>query len=157
MFYSKIKVVADSATGKAVSCKENSEWGFVRLEQVRTVINKNGFTDKKVVSMLLKGKVEELSANGYYAGQEIPGTLIVEESLMPFDTNSPERDLKVAGDTGIICKKGDNPIYRKTFYTPVENAQDIQLIQHTNTEELRETWAAQTSKPLSANTDFDNL
>jgi hypothetical protein len=157
MFYSKIKVVADSATGNAVSSKDGSEWGYVRLEQVRTVINKNGFTDKKVVSMLLKGKVEELSANGYYVGQELPGTLIVEESLMPFDTASPERDLKVAGDTGIICKKGDNPIYRKTFYTPIDNAQDIQLIQHTNTEELREAWAAQTAKPLSANTDFDNL
>lgn len=157
MFYSKIKVVADSATGNAVSSKDGSEWGYVRLEQVRTVINKNGFTDKKVVSMLLKGKVEELSANGYYVGQELPGTLIVEESLMPFDTATPERDLKVAGDTGIICKKGDNPIYRKIFYTAIDHAEDIQQIQHTNTEELREAYAVTKTKTLSANTNFDNL
>lgn len=158
MFYSKVKVVADELTGKViVESQNNSEWGYVRLEQQRTEINKKGFVENKVVSILMKGKIEDLKKSNFTAGQELPGTIYIVESLEPFDDFNPERDLKIAGETGIVCKKDGKPIYRKNFYTPADNAPDGERIQHTNVDELQAAFAAQKSKALSANTDFDNL
>jgi hypothetical protein len=45
---------------------------------------------------------------GFYAGQELPGTIVIEESLTPFNKKAPERDLKIAGETGIVCRVGDS-------------------------------------------------
>jgi hypothetical protein len=63
------------------------------------------------------------------------------ESFQPFNQENPDRDLKIAGDTGVICRVDDEPIYRQTFYTTNENAVD-ELIMHTNANEIREVQAA---------------
>jgi hypothetical protein len=47
-------------------------------------------------------------------------------------------DLKYAGKTGVVCRFFDEPIYRQSFYTENVNEQD-ELIQHTNTDEIRES------------------
>jgi hypothetical protein len=155
---SKVKVVADELSGKVIVVSQNNpEWGYVRLEQQRTEINKNGFVDNKNVSILMKGRVTDLEKSNFVAGQELPGTIYIVEQLSPFDTEYPDRDLKIAGETGIICKKDGKSIYRKTFYTPVDNAPDGERIQHDNVEELRAAYAVEKSKAISANTDFDNL
>ena len=155
---SKVKVVADELSGEVIVVSQNNpEWGYVRLEQQRTEINKNGFVDNKIVSILMKGRVSDLQKSNFTAGQELPGTIYIVEQLVPFDNEYPDRDLKIAGETGIICRKDGKPIYRKTFYTPVDNAPDGERIQHDNVEELRAAYAAEKSKAISANTDFDNL
>jgi hypothetical protein len=154
---SKVKVVKDAATEAViVTSTNNSEYGYVRLEQSRTVIDDNGFLRIKPVSTLIHGTVTELKAAGFYAGQELPGNLVIRESLEPFNTKNSERDLKIAGDTGIICSVEGQPIYRKTIYSAASNAEDV-LIKHDNVDELRTAFAAKSVPALTPNTDFDNL
>ena len=154
---SKVKVVAD-ATGAVITVSENNpEYGYVRLEQVRTMIDDNGFLRRKSVSTLVHGTVTELQLAGFYAGQELPGTIVVTESLEPFNKTNPERDFKVAGATGILCTIGGQPIYRKTSYSASSNAEDT-LIKHDNIEQLRAAYATQsTSVANSPNLNFDTI
>jgi hypothetical protein len=154
---SKVKVVALDETGLVINqSKSNPEYGYVRVEQTRTMVDDNGFLRRKNVSTLIHGTMDELSATNFYAGQELPGAIVIKESLEPFNAKNPERDLKIAGETGIICKVGDSPIYRKTVYTPASNVQD-ELIQHDNVAELRAAYETSSSSAMTANTDFDNV
>jgi len=53
----KVKVVANATTGAIVNVSENNpEYGFIRLEQVRSVIDDNGFLKNKAISTLLQGE-----------------------------------------------------------------------------------------------------
>lgn len=154
---SKVKVVADATTNSVIVVSPNNpEYGYVRLEQTRTVIDDNGFLRMKPVSTLIHGTMTELKAAGFYAGQELPGNLLIKESLEPFNAKNPERDLKIAGDTGIICSVEGQPIYRKTIYSAASNAEDT-LIKHDNVEQLRNAYAAKTESAITPNTDFENL
>ena len=153
---SKVKVVADATTGAVINVSPNNDdYGYIRVEQARTVIDDNGFLRRKVVSTLVPGLLPDLQAENYYNGQELPGKIIIKESLTPFNEKTPEKDLKIAGDTGIVCKFEGSPIYRKTQYTLASNAEDV-LIKHDNVEELRAAYAVQNSKPqaIKPNTDF---
>ncbi len=48
---SKVKVVADATSNAVIVVSENNaDWGYVRLEQVRTVIDDNGFIARKTMS-----------------------------------------------------------------------------------------------------------
>ena len=67
--------------------------------------------------------------------------IIFKESLTPFDKKNPDRDLKVAGETGITCVQDGAPIYRKNFYTEDEKAIDVTCA-HTNKEEIKAAFAA---------------
>ena len=99
--------------------------------------------------------ISDLQANGYYAGQEIPGNIMIVESLEPFNKKNPERDYKIAGDTGIICKLEGSPIFRKTVYTLAANAEDV-LVKHDNVAELRAAYATQTtSSAVKPSAEFD--
>lgn len=152
---SKVKVVADATSNAVIIVSENNpQWGYVRLEQVRTIIDDNGFINRKTMSCLLKGPVDTLKDSGFYAGQELPGTIVIEESLEPFNKKNPERDYKIAGDTGIICRKEGAPIYRRTKYVPTPNAADGTMVEHTNIEELRAAYATK-SDAIQANTSFE--
>lgn len=154
---STVKVVADATTGAVVRVSEtNPEFSSVRLEQVRTVIGNNNFIERKVVSTLLQGATADLTAMGFYAGQELPGTIVIEESLTPFNKKTPERDLKVAGETGIVCTVGGQPIYRRAVYSTASNAQDT-LIKHDNVEQLRSAYAQANSAGIrnAAGQDFN--
>ena len=92
--------------------------------------------------ILNEGQVEDLLAANYREGEEITGRIIVVESFDAFNPENPDRDLKIAGDTGIICRVDDQPIYRQTFFTPNVNAED-ELIMHTNAEEIKGVQSAQ--------------
>jgi hypothetical protein len=88
--------------------------------------------------------VEDLLACSYRDGSEITGKIVVKESFEPFNTTNPDRDLKIAGDTGVICRVGDQPIYRQSFFTQNLNSVD-ELIMHDNSEEIRDVQVAQRS------------
>ena len=153
----KVKVVADATSGAVImQSPNNPEYGYVRLEQVRTMIDENGFLRRKVVSTLIHGTVSELQLTGFYLGQEMPGAIVIRESLTPFNKNNPERDLKIAGNTGIICTVAGEPIYRKTVYSAASNAED-ELIKHDNIEELRAAFAVKPSSAIKGNMDFDKI
>lgn len=140
---SKVKVVAD-ATGAIVNVSPNNpEYGYVRFEQVKSIIDDNGFLRRRSISTLVHGNVEELQAMNFYSGQELPGAIIIQESLAPFNAKAPQRDLKIAGETGIVCTLDGQPIYRRTMYSAALNAQDT-LVKHDNVEQLRNAYAEQT-------------
>lgn len=138
---SKVTVTADQ-NGNIIGVYPNSpEKGFVRVEQTITVINHKGWLKHSKRSAFIKGLVSDLQKAGFKAGTEIPGKVIIVESLNPFNEENPDRDLKIAGDTGVVCTLDDQPIYRQSFFTPDVNACD-QLIAHNNIDEIREVMQA---------------
>lgn len=154
---SKVVVIADETTGAVVNVSENNpEYGFVKVQQVKSIIDENGFLRRKPISALIPGLVADLKSMNLRPNQEISGRIVIEESLAPFNEKTPERDLKVAGETGIVCRVGGMPIYRRTKFSFNSNAEDT-LIKHDNVEELRAAYDA-TQKPASAvraNEDFN--
>ena len=80
--------------------------------------------------------MEDLKDEGYYLGQELPGKIIIVESLNPANKKDLTRNLKTAGNTGVVCKVNGEPIYRKTIYSIVSNASD-QLVKHDNVDEIK--------------------
>jgi len=139
----KVKVVANATTGSVINVSENNpDYAYVRLEQKRPFIDDNGFLKPRTVSTLIQGNVEDLRDMEFFAGQELEGNIQVKESLEPFSSKYPDRDLKVAGETGIVCTQGGSPIYRKTVYDPTGTKTD-QPVQHDNIEELRAAYEAQ--------------
>jgi len=157
---SKVFVQADE-TGAVINVSENnSEYGYVRVQQTRTMIDDNGFVRRKSITALMPGTIEDLEAMNLYGGQALDGKIVIEESLNPFNKKNPERDLKIAGETGIVCTLGGLPIYRRTVFSFNEGLQD-DLIKHDNVEELRAAYAASMKSNTSAlkqaavNDDFD--
>ena len=147
---SKVVVLGDETTNAVVNVSQNKpEWGYIRVQQIRTMIDDNGFLRRKPVSALIPGTLSELTESGFYAGQQLDGKIVVEESLEAFNAKTPERDLKIAGDTGIVCTIGGLPIYRRTKFTLDSTAQDT-LIKHDNVDQLRSAYANASKANTSA-------
>lgn len=147
---SKVTVAGDATNNLVIIASENNpEYGFVKLEQAKSVIDDNGFLKRKVVSTLIHGNIDELRDMNFSVGQELPGNILIKESLEPFNSKNPNRDIKIAGDTGIVCSFEGNPIYRRTVYSASTNAQDI-FVQHDNVAELRTAYAVSKANNSSA-------
>lgn len=131
-----VRVTANLA-GQVVIANNNNGYGFIRVSQTRMELDeRTGFAKPKEVSALIKGKVEHLELFNYKANQELPGKIVVKESLEPFNTKNPEKDYKMAGKTGIVCCVDGQPIYRNCFYN-VSGTDMDELIAHTNTDAIR--------------------
>lgn len=142
MKQSKVRVTAD-INGNVIGVSQNNpEYGYVRVEQSVTQISEAGWLKPVKRSALIKGKVDDLAQAGFIEGHELSGKIIVKESLTPFNPENPDKDLKIAGQTGVVCRIDDQPIYRQTFYTSNQDAYD-ELITHDNTIEIREVQVAQ--------------
>ena len=152
---SNVKVVANATTGAVVNVSENNpEYGYIRLEQTKAIVDDNGFLKPRTISTLLQGTVEDLQGLSFFAGQEVDGKIQIKESLEPFSQKAPDRDLKKAGETGIICTQGGAPIYRKTVYDMSGSKKDV-FVQHDNVAELRAAYDAQkASGTMKPNADF---
>lgn len=138
---SKVRVMPDASGAVIVQSKNNPDYGYVRLEQIRTLIDdESGFLRRKTVSTLLHGTVEDLQLSGFTANQELPGKVIVQEALEPFNKRDPEREIKKAGETGIVLKLEGNPIYRRTIYTTTPSMEDV-IVKHDNKVELQKAYA----------------
>lgn len=129
-----VKVTANES-GQVVNLSSNPEYGYIRVTQTRTVFE-GGWMRKKNLSAIISGPTADLKAAGFVNGQSLPGNIIVSEQTTPFNAENPEKDLKIAGDTGVICTVGGEPIYRKTFYTEEAGASDITLA-HDNQDEIQ--------------------
>jgi hypothetical protein len=136
----KVQVTANKA-GQVIT-SNNSGYGFIRVSQTRMEIDeRTGFVAPKKVSALIKGKIEHLEMFGYVPNQELPGKIVVKESLEAFNTKNPEKDYKMAGKTGVVCCVDGQPIYRNCFYN-VSGTDTDELIAHTNTDAIREAFAS---------------
>lgn len=141
---SKVTITSDDMGNVITVSQNNPEYGFIRVEQVANQINEDGWFKLSRRSALIKGKVEDLKQANYFGGKELPGKIVIKESLTPFDETNPDRHMKIAGSTGIVCTVDDQPIYRNTFYTTNPNAED-QLIMHDESckQEIRNVQMAQ--------------
>lgn len=137
---SKVKVTADAAGNVIVPSKKNPEWGHIRVEQTRMIIDERGFARRKTVSALIPGTIADLKGFGWSKDQEIEGKIIIKERLEPFNTENPERDYKIAGETKVVCCLDGQPIYRKSFYTLNMNAYD-ETIEHNNGDAIKAAYA----------------
>jgi hypothetical protein len=152
---SKVKVTADKAGNVISTSLANPEWGHIRVEQTRMLVDEKGFARATRISALIAGQVAGLAAFGFTSGLELPGRIYVKESTTPFNNKAPEKDLKIAGSTGIICMFGDKPIYRKNFYSENGSKED-ETLEHTNGEEIQEAYAAQRSvSAITPNREFN--
>ena len=147
----KVTIVADDNGSVIRVSKNNPEFGHVRLTQEKIGFGSGGWVKKSTRSTLIHGTVEDLQAIGIADKKELPGQIVVKEQLEAFSSNDPDRDLKIAGDTGVICCKHGEPIYRKSFYSMDLDEIDI-LIAHTNGEAIKEANGVETNA-VRINTD----
>ena len=133
----KVTIVPDDNGNVIRVSKTNPEFGHVRLVQEKVGISVNGWVKKQSLSTLLHGKIEDLQTMNIADKKILSGKLVVREQLEAFSAADSDRDLKYAGDTGVICCQHGQPIYRKTFYSLDDTSEDI-LIAHTNSDAIRE-------------------
>lgn len=133
---SKVKITGDELGNVIHQSVNNPEYGYVRVEQVRSMYDDNGFLRRRVVSALIQGSMEDLKQEGYYLGQELPGKIVIIESLNPTNKKDHTKNIKTAGNTGVVCKVSGKPIYRKTIYTIISNLTD-ELVKHDNVDEIK--------------------
>jgi hypothetical protein len=150
---SKAIIVADATTGSVINMSSNPDFGYVRVEQAVNQYDDNGFLRRKKLSAIISAPIGDLQEAGYYAGQLLDGRVIIQESTSPWNEKNPERDLKVAGSTGIVCRLDGAPIYRRTLYTEKENVKDT-LIAHDNVEELRAAYETNKVSAIKPNEEF---
>tara|TARA_R100001463_G_scaffold26759_3_gene62445 strand:- start:1023 stop:1589 length:567 start_codon:yes stop_codon:yes gene_type:complete len=132
-----VTIVPDAQGSIIRVSNNNPEFGCVRLVQNKVAFNTQGWVRKSQLSTLIHGKVEDLQSLDLNNKTELPGQIVIKEQTEPFSASDPDRDLKIAGDTGIVCVSHGEPIYRKTFYSMDEFEQDI-LIAHTNGHAIKE-------------------
>lgn len=128
-------IVSSDEDGNVIVPTKNDN-GYVRLTQERMIINKKGWINVKPVSTLVQGEIAMLEKLDWKANQQLRGQIVVKESLEPFNSANPEKDYKIAGETGVVCCIDGQPIYRKTFYDVSGQDSDV-LLEHTNQEEIK--------------------
>jgi hypothetical protein len=131
----KVRVTGDES-GSVIIISDNPIFGYVRLEQEKINISNDGWLEESNLSALLRGPVSILKKKQYTINQELPGKIRIIEQTHPFNHKNPEKDLKKAGETDIICRIDGQPIYRNSFYTEDLSLTD-ELVKHDNGEEIK--------------------
>lgn len=151
----KVIVTADKVGNVIVKSANNAEYGHIRVEQTRMLVDENGFARKKKLSALIAGTIEDLNGFGWGAGEEVNGKIVVKEACTPFNSKDPERDYKIAGASGVVCTADNAPIYRKHFFSLTSSSEDV-LIDHDNHDEIKAAYAAiKADATLQPNEDFN--
>ena len=147
-------IVLGNGTGGVIHTSKNTEYGYIRVEQERSLFDNKGFLRRKQISALIPGTIDDLKKAGFYERQELPGKIVIIEQTEPFNKTNPELDLKIAGSTGIVCTKNGKFIYRKHFYTVFTDADD-EMIQHSNGDDISEAYLMEkTLTKLEPNEEF---
>jgi hypothetical protein len=151
----KVTIIPDEAGNVIRQSKNSPEYGFVRVVQETVQFGLTGWVNAKTRSTLILGKLEELKSIGIADMKTLPGKIVVKESTEPFNSSDPDRDLKIAGETGIICCTADGePIYRRSFYDPT-NQQEDEFVAHANGDAIREANKSSNGASMIANQEFN--
>jgi hypothetical protein len=151
---SKVTVTANKEGHVIVTSKNNADYGHIRVQQIRMVVDDTtGFAKMKPISALIPGTVKDLNGFGWSENDEVSGKIRIVEQLKPFNPKNPDRDLKVAGKSGITCMQDGKPIYRKHFFSLNGEIAD-KLEAHDNQDEIKAAYAVETSA-MEPNKDFD--
>ena len=132
----QVEVLADDMGNVVRLSKNNPDYGYIRLGYKEVSIGKGGWLKPRNLTTLIMGSTDNLTEYAKNLGKTIPGKIIAIESLEPFNAANPDRDLKYAGNTGIICCVDGEPIYRKTEYT-FDVASTDTLVAHNNGDAIR--------------------
>ncbi len=132
----EVTIVPNKMGAKIRVSANNAEYAHVLLRQSKTIISTTGWVKQSTVHALLHGKLEDIQNVGIADTDTLPGQIVVKESTSAFNAKNPEQDYKYAGDTGIVCCKHGEPIYRKCFYDPTMIETD-ELVSHTNGDDIR--------------------
>jgi len=132
----EVTIVPNKMGAKIRVSANNAEYAHVLLRQSKTIISTTGWVKQSIVHALLHGKLEDIQNVGIADTDTLPGQIVVKETTTPFNSKNPEQDYKYAGDTGIVCCKHGEPIYRKCFYDPTMVETD-ELVSHTNGDDIR--------------------
>jgi hypothetical protein len=157
MSKSKVRVSGDDAGNHIVKSDNNPEYGYIRVTQTKMdTDSRTGFAKMKEVSALVPGTITDLKGFGWTAGQTVDGNIRVVESLEPFNKKDPDKDLKIAGDSGVICTVEGQPIYRRQIFTFNANLDD-ELVQHDNEDDIKAAYASMkaSSSAMQPNEDFN--
>ena len=153
----KVTIVQDEMGNTIRVSKNNPEYGHVVLSQEDSMFTQTGWIKKVTKSTLLHGTVEDLRDEKQLKNKTLQGSIYIVESFKPFSTDNPDYDLKMAGNTGVVCKGTDTetgemnmPIYRKSYYDPTGTMVDT-LVPHTNSQEIREANSSEIVTKLKAN------
>ena len=138
----KVMVVGDDKNNIIMQSPKNPEYGAIRVSQFTVQINDRGWLKTVKRYAFIKGLMVDLLNLDFKINQELDGKIIVVESLTPFYLENPDKHLKRAGKTGIICTLNDQPIYRETYYTENMELRD-HFIMHDNGDEIRDVLEAQ--------------
>ena len=136
-----VKVVLNVDGNLISTSPSNSDWGWYKIEQERMTLNDEGVARMTKLSAIIQGWMEDIRGLKWTLGMSLPGKIVIRESLVPFNKRNPEKDLKIAGKSGVICKVEGKPIYRRYFYNQSNAAEDV-LIAHDNKEEIQAAYAA---------------
>ena len=137
-----VVIVKDDQKNSIRVSKKNPVYAHVRLVQERSWLSANGWFTQREISTLIHGKTEQLKNAGIGRKKNLPGNIYIVEQLFPFTSKNPDKDLKYAGKTGVVCKAADPDtgevlnIYRKTFYDAAGTKEDV-LVEHINGDEIR--------------------
>ena len=108
-------IVSANAEGNVINMSKNPLYGYIVVKQNRIQF-KNGFARHTEFTALITGEIRILEMLNFREGQELPGNIIVEESLTPFDGKHREGDLKRTRDGRYFTTTEGEPIYRRTVY-----------------------------------------
>lgn len=124
-----VKVTADK-NGNIITQHKNPLNGYIRLTQEVLELSNTGWLDRKTRTAFIKGAVTDLVLLHYTAGKELPGNIVIIESLCPFNSHNPKYHLKINPTTGevLTTPEGKN-IYRDMFWDPTGKKDDT-LIAH---------------------------
>jgi hypothetical protein len=128
-------VVAPNANGQVITVSpKNPEFGWVAVESIQPTFNE-GFLKLGKRVAFIAGSVKELEEFNFVAGEELPGKIVIKETLEPLNAKDATMGIKypsAAGKkAGLACTVNDQPVYRKSYYTPDTSKQDV-MIAHTN-------------------------
>ena len=119
-----VTIVPDEQGNAIRVSKTNAEYAHIRLVQQKVFFNTQGWVDNKSRSTLVHGKLEDLKAMGFEPGQELSGNIVIREQTEPFNSSNPDRDLKVAGDTGIVCVGVNPETGEEKMFFPLDNVRE---------------------------------
>lgn len=134
---SNVKVEANQQGELISKSPNNPKWGWIRVTQDRHMLQEDtGIIHMINVSALVMGTLSDLKKLRWKIDQTLPGTIYIKDSMKPFRYDSPEKDLKVAGKSYVICTVNGQFIYRKYLYSINPMTPDI-IIEHDHTCKLK--------------------
>jgi hypothetical protein len=121
-----VTVQAHPETGEIFNPTGNEDWGTIRVDTPKMLVNTNGILDLRSRSAFLKMRKEVFDQMGLEEGSVLKGTVIYKTSNFPqYEGHKP----KINPNTKeVVLGKDGLPEYFTSHHTFDENAKDEYLV-----------------------------